>query len=108
MLAELSLRFWVIALSGMVAFLLIVRIWRTGLGLFEKSILSLLALVPVLGPFFAWWLSHDVGPAHPALQAKGPRGTMTDRWRFAAEEPDPQRRADKVAALLAYFRKHRA
>ena len=108
MLAEPSLRFWVVAFSEMIALLLIIRVWRTGLGSLEKSALSLLALVPIVGPFFAWWLCHDPGPAHPALQAKGPRGTMTDRWRLVTEEPDPQRRAGKLFAIVAYFRRHRA
>ena len=108
MVAELSIRFWIIAVSEMIALLLIIRVWRTKLGAFEKSALSLLALVPIVGPFFAWWLCHDPGPAHPALQAKGPRGTMTDRWRLVAEEPDPQQRASKLFAMLAYFRRRRA
>ena len=108
MLVELGPRFWIIVLSEIIAVALIVRVWRTKLGIVEKVALSLLALIPIVGPFFAWWLCHDPGPAHPALQAKGARGTQADRWRLVTEEPDPERRGHKLFAVLAYFRKDRA
>ncbi|TQM06646.1 hypothetical protein FB548_3019 [Pseudoxanthomonas sp. 3HH-4] len=59
---------WLIVISERVAVVLLVRISRTRLPGFEKTALTVLAVVPLVGPFFAWWLCHQPAPALPSLQ----------------------------------------
>lgn len=99
-IANINLATWLAIASEMLAMLLLVRIWRTELHLVEKIALSVLAVVPFVGPFFAWWLCHDPGPAPPSLQDKrGMSLNVYDRWRDVFDEPDPEIRKRKAAIL---------
>lgn len=100
LIEKLGAGLWVILASEVVAGFLIARFWRLRLHWFEKCALTVLAVIPVVGPFFAWWLCHDPGPAPPSLQDRsGLRTNVYDRWRDVFEEPDPEVRKQKARVL---------
>jgi hypothetical protein len=78
---------WLIVVSERVAVVLLVRISRTRLPGFEKTALTVLAVVPLIGPFFAWWLCHQPVRAPPSLQdCQGMSLNAHDRWRDVFDE----------------------
>jgi hypothetical protein len=79
---------------------LLVRISHTRLPGFEKTALPVLAVVPLVGPFFAWWLCHQPVPAPPSLQGcQGVSLNAHDRRRDVFDEKDPDVRKQKAALL---------
>ena len=99
-LADVSGAVWLIAASELIAIFLLVRIWRSSLHWLEKAALTVLALIPVFGQFFAWWMCHDPGPAPRSLQdRRGMSLNVYDRWREILEEPDPEVRKKKARAF---------
>lgn len=85
LLSEIGPLLWISGVSEVIAIMLIVRVWRSNIGTFEKLALSLLALVPVLGLFLAWWLFHDPSPMPPHLRNYGPRGSVLHKWLAARD-----------------------
>ena len=87
---DIGARGWVILASELVALIVIYRAWRSQAHFAEKIALSLLALVPLIGPFLAWWLNHNPLPANPALRDySGRTNDLLDRWRHVFEEKRP-------------------
>jgi hypothetical protein len=83
-------RVWLVALSTLGAVLLSVRVWRSSDPTPFKVVLTLLALIPVLGPVTVYWISNFPSPLHPALRdyhAKQP--DVYDRWRDVLEAKSP-------------------
>lgn len=80
---------WIVVVSEVAAFWLIVRLWRSADRVFFKVTLSLLALVPVLGPLLAFWISDFPDEEPEVLQAPRPRGTFYGRWRGVLEARSP-------------------
>ena len=64
----------VVAVSEVVALALIFRLWRSGERPAMKVMLTLLALVPVLGPFFVLWVARFPPRVPPGMQNRSPRG----------------------------------
>lgn len=99
-ITSVSVTTWLVVASELLAIILLVRIWRTKFHFVEKIALSMLGIVPLVGPFFAWWLCHDPGPAPRSLQdRRGMSLNVYDRWRDVFEEPDPEVRRKKAMAM---------
>lgn len=64
----------VVTISELLALALIVRLWRSGEWPAMKVMLTLLALVPVLGPFFVLWVARFPPRVPRAMQNRSPRG----------------------------------
>ena len=78
---------WLIVVSERVAVVLLMRISPTRLPGFEKTALTVLAVVSLVGPFFAWLLCHQSVPAPPSLQdCQGMSLNAHDRWRDVFDE----------------------
>lgn len=95
---------WSIAvlISEVCAVWFIWKLWRSGDYLFFKLTLSILALVPILGPILALWIANFPAPQHPSLRDRRPKQTdVYDRWRHVLEEKNPRRRFEKWRALRA-------
>lgn len=89
----ISGRFVVVLVSEIVAACLIWRLWRSGEHIYLKIALSLLAPIPVLGPFLILWISNFPEVQPLAMQDKYRNSTdVMDRWRHVWEEKDPVKR----------------
>lgn len=71
-----------ICASELVAIFLIFKLWKSDDLLFFKILFTVIALVPLLGPFFVLWGSNFPKPQHPAFQ---------DRQRFSTDVYDRRR-----------------
>lgn len=67
-----------IVISEAVSCLLAYRMLRRPGGVLEKIGLTVVLLIPMLGPIFYWFLAEDVPPQHPFLQNHS-RGVFTHR-----------------------------
>jgi len=83
---------WVVLISELVAFMLIVRIWRSHEILILKVLLSGVALIPVLGPLLALWIVAFPNEAPETIQNRGPRGNYYRDWSSVIGERSPIRR----------------
>ena len=91
----------VIAISEIVALWVIFRAWRTPSHMAEKIGITLVALVPVIGPVFGLFLSNHPSPAHPALRDNARyRTDVLDRWRHIMDEKNPVVRQRKWKDLM--------
>jgi hypothetical protein len=87
----------VIIVSEVVAAVLIFRLWRTSDLLFIKISLSLLAVIPLLGPILVLWIANfpNAAPA-PLRDEVAPgfrrRGFYFSRWGPIVDERNPIRR----------------
>ena len=90
----------VVVASEIIAFFLLRRIWRSGSHLVEKVALTLLVILPVLGPLFASWLILDPGPAHPALRDRSLSQDVLVRWKHVFDEKDPKERQKKWQEVM--------
>lgn len=96
---SLTVGFWIILASEVLAAWVIWRLWRSSDHAFFKVSLSLIALVPVLGPVIALWASNFPSAAPPVLRVPVGRGYFYDRsigarisaWRYFAEELEIER-----------------
>jgi hypothetical protein len=89
-----------------VALWVIYRLWRSPgtTRRIERIALSLLALVPLVGPLLVLWIHDDPGPAHPVFRDNARFSTeVLDRWRHVFDEPDPEVRQKKWEALMARY-----
>jgi hypothetical protein len=85
-----------VALSELVALWIIYRVWRGPSHVIEKIGISALALIPVVGPVLALFVSNDPGPAHPSLRDNSRYQTdVYDRWRDVIDEKNPTARRRK-------------
>ena len=102
---EPTLTFWVIALSELLAVWVIWRLWRSADHIVFKVALSLIALIPVLGPIVAIWISNFPESAPKVLQDRWRgRTDVYDRWRGTLNERNPERRLQRWRTLMT---KHR-
>ena len=102
---EPSITLCIIALSELVAAWIIWRLWRSADHPFFKIALSLLALMPVLGPIIALWIAHFPARAPRILQDQQVfRTDVHDRWRSTLDAPNPQKRFYRWRELMT---KHR-
>lgn len=80
----------VIAISEVVAAVLIWRLWKSDEHRFLKVALSALALIPILGPLLVLWLSNFPSTLPPALRDQYRNSTdVLDRWRSVFNEKNP-------------------
>lgn len=85
--------FWLVLLSELAAVWLIFVLWRSKDLLFFKIVLSVLALVPFIGPLVVFWIRVLPSVKPRILQdQKWKRADFYDRWRFVIEERNPLRR----------------
>lgn len=80
----------VIGLSWMVSALLALRLWRGADGLVLKVGLTLVLLMPVVGPFFCLWIQAFPPPQRPELQDRLRSSDVLDRWRHYLEQSGRQ------------------
>jgi len=78
--------------SEIVSVWLLWRLWRSGEHVYLKIALSLLALIPVLGPFLVLWISKFPDAQPLAMQDRYRGSDVMDRWRHVWEEKDPIKR----------------
>jgi hypothetical protein len=82
-----------VSLSELFALWLIFMLWRSDDHLFFKVSISLLALIPFIGPLAALWIGHFPVALPPALQNRRRyRTEVMDRWRHVIDEKNPVRR----------------
>ena len=91
----------VVLASELVALWLIWKVWRSDDYIFFKVSLSILALIPVVGPVLVLWIGNSP-PIQPyALQDKlRNRTDVYDRWRPVFEEKNPVRRFRKWREVM--------
>lgn len=82
----------VVLISELVAFMLIRRLWRSDDNLVLKILLTVVALVPVLGPLLALWIVSFPDEAPASIQNQGPRGNYYREWSRVIGERNPIRR----------------
>lgn len=89
----ISGRLVVVVVSEIVAAWLIWKLWRSGEHIFLKIGLSLLATIPVLGPFLILWISNFPEAQPLVMQDRYRNSTdVMDRWRHIWSEKDPIKR----------------
>jgi len=90
---DLTLRSAVIALSLLVSAVLAVRVWRSRDPVLLKATLTLILLVPVIGPVVVYWISNFPDPAHPSLRDQNRYSAdMHGRWSHVLRMTDPVKR----------------
>ena len=95
----------VVVVSEILALWIIWRLWRSGDHPFLKAALSLLALIPVLGPIIALWIGHFPTSSPPILRDQARyRTDFSDRWRGVLNERNPVTRFRRWRTLMT---KHR-
>lgn len=71
---------FILGISEIISLICIVFCWRSNHKLGYKIALSLIALIPLLGPVFFAFISHDVHPKSVFIKNRMPRGEMTHLW----------------------------
>jgi len=103
-MSELSISTVLICISECLSALLIWKLWRGNERAFFKCTLSLISVVPVLGPLLVIWLCNFPEIAPPALQDRSrPSSGFFGRWDsdflnrwdrvFKTRDPDEKLRA---------------
>lgn len=91
----------VILISEPIAIWLIWKLWRSDDYLFFKLSLSVLALVPVVGPLLVLWIGNFPTIQPRALQDRAAkRADVYERWRDVLEERSPIRRFRKWREVM--------
>jgi hypothetical protein len=76
-----------IVISELIALYLIWRLWKSNDHPFFKVALSLIALIPFLGPFIVLWTANFPSKIPPALRDQRWYYTdVADRWRDVMNE----------------------
>jgi len=102
---ELTPTFWVLVLSEVVALWIIWMLWRSADHLFFKVALTIVALIPILGPIIALWIGNFPSKAPPILRDQlRYRTDFYDRWRDVLNAPGPKSRFQRWRTLMT---KHR-
>ena len=79
-----------IVLSELVALALIWRLWRSDDHLFFKLTLTLIALIPFIGPVLVFWLNNFPKSQPEIFQDRLRYSTdVFERWRHVIEEKNP-------------------
>ncbi len=87
-------------LSWLLSLHLLIKLWSSADLLTIKIALSVLLLVPVVGPLAYYWIQAFPEPSHPDLQDRlGFRANLTHRWRNWFEA------IGKLPPLVQHFRK---
>jgi hypothetical protein len=89
---HISVAMIVILASEIAAILLIWRVWRSSDLFFMKVALSIIAVIPVLGPLLTLWIANFPNKVSLELQNRGPRGQFDVRWRRIIDEKSGIRR----------------
>jgi hypothetical protein len=78
---------------------LVAKVWKNNDPAFLKILLTVLAVVPVVGPLVVYWVSNFPSRLHPDVQAKYKETVnVYGRWRTEDDEkPSPNRRASPPA-----------
>jgi hypothetical protein len=102
---ELPTAFWVVLASELVAAWLIWRLWRSREHVFFKIALSLIALVPVLGPLVVMWVGNFPSAMPPILRdQRRYRTDLYDRWRHVLEATSEKTRYRRWRTLMTRHR----
>ena len=102
---EPSVGFWIFVASELVAAWLIWRLWRSPEHPFFKVSLSILALIPVLGPMVVLWIGNFPSKKPRILRDQVRyRTDFYDRWRHVLESKDEKTRFGFWKTLMT---KHR-
>jgi hypothetical protein len=102
---ELSTAFGVVVISELVAAWLIWRLWRSQEHAFFKIALSVIALIPVLGPVVVLWVGNlpSVKPRILRDQQRY-RPDFYDRWRHVFEAKNEKTRYRRWRTLMTRHR----
>lgn len=90
---------WVIVISELIAAYLIWWLWRGDDHMFFKISLSLLSIIPILGPVAALWIGTFPKKQRPAFQNLSNGPDVYDRWRNVFEERDTVKQREKFKKL---------
>ncbi len=91
----------VILASEAVSLWLLICLWKSEEHPFLKIILSLLSLIPVLGPAVVLWISRFPERAPQALQDRSRhRADVYDRWADTLNEKNPHERFRKWQRIM--------
>lgn len=101
---SLPIGLWIVVASELVAAWVIWRLWRSNDHVFFKVSLSLIALIPVLGPVIALWAGNFPERGAPILRVPVGRGFFFDRWRHVLHGRSP---ALRFRYWLQLVTKHR-
>ena len=102
---EPTLTFWVVAVSEVVALWIIWRLWQSADHPFFKVALTIVALIPILGPIIALWIGNFPNSAPRILRDQiRYRTDFYDRWRGALNARDPETRFQRWRTLLTRHR----
>ena len=94
-----------VLLSEVLGLWLIFVLWRSNDLLFFKITLSVLAIVPFIGPLVVFWIRVLPTVKPRILQdRKWRRADFYDRWRFVIEERNPIRRYRMWRELMTTHR----
>jgi hypothetical protein len=100
-MSSISPIWWVVAVSELVALVVVVRIWRSGELATLKILLSAIALIPLLGPLLALWISAFPNEAPENMQNRGFRGNYYRDWSPVLGAHSPIRRFRRWRAQVA-------
>ena len=102
---EPSWTFWIVVVSEVFALWIIWRLWRSADHPFFKIALSLVALIPMLGPIIALWIGNFPPSAPPILRDRLRYSTdFYDRWRGVLNERNPVMRFRRWRTLMTRHR----
>jgi len=91
--SDFTAGFWIVLASEVIALWIIWRLWNSADHAFFKIALSILALIPVLGPVLALWIGNFPSVKPPILRDRlRYRADFYDRWRHVLEERSSIRR----------------
>ncbi|MEZ5485879.1 MAG: hypothetical protein R3F01_12065 [Lysobacteraceae bacterium] len=94
-----------LGLSELLALFVIRQAWRSHRHLAEKCMLTAMAIVPVVGLFFAWWLQNDPGPAAPAFRDhRTYEMNVLNRWLHVFQERNKKAQARKYEELVRTYK----
>ena len=90
-----------IVVSELLAVYLVLRLWKSNDHPFFKVVLSLIALIPFLGPIIVLWLANFPNSLPPALRDQRRYTTdVLDRWRDVINEKNPQAKFNKWKGVM--------
>jgi hypothetical protein len=94
----LPLKALVLLITWAVGAWLVAKVWKSNDPVVLKVVLTLLAVVPILGPLVAYWISNFPSRLHPDVQAKYKETVnVYGRWRTEDDEPVRESRASQAA-----------
>ena len=98
----------VVILSEIVAVFLIRRIWQREDYRIIKIMMSVVALIPVVGTLGILWVYGFPATSHPAVQNRSngyiPTLDVFDRWRHVLDEKNELKKKHAAQELLKEYR----